>query len=431
MLTTNTTQTSDNSDQAATKFKLFAIMLVAFVDYLGIGLVYPLFAVLLFDPNQTFMHETATPAFRGAMLGILIGLTPIAQFFAAPLLGAFSDHKGRKIALVIGIATGLIGYCMAIIGVWTSSLLLLFLYRLLVGVSDATYGVAQAALADFSTEENKGRRFALLTGCQGFGFTIGPFLGGKLSDATLSPWFSYSLPFIVAGTLCLLNLLLILWKFPEAKKVVSERAFNLFGHLNSLAMVKHYKNLYWIFAAGFVFMFGWTFFGEFSPLLLRDRFNFSLGDIGNFYAYNGGWYAVSASFITGLLIKRFSNEKLVVTASIGCGLCMLAFTQISASSVIWFVLPLMMMTLAVIFPTSTMLVSDNTDKEHQGEAMGIFNAFQAAAMGICPLVAGAAVGTYPALTAWGGAVTMGLASIAFWLGCKVLLPKPVQAQSIG
>ena len=73
------------------KFNLsfFIILLIGFVDYLGIGLVYPIFAVLLFDTANPILPPDTSAEYRGAMLGLLIGLTPISQFFSLLSLEPF------------------------------------------------------------------------------------------------------------------------------------------------------------------------------------------------------------------------------------------------------------------------------------------------------------------------------------------------------
>ena len=145
------------------RLNLIIILLIAFVDYVGIGLVYPIFGVMLFDSSNLIVPGNSSPEYRGAILGILISLTPISQFFFSPVLGTFSDIKGRRPALLGGIGLGCLGYMVAVLGIYMSSLWLLFFYRILVGASDATAAVAQATLADISTEQNKAKRFAYLS----------------------------------------------------------------------------------------------------------------------------------------------------------------------------------------------------------------------------------------------------------------------------
>ena len=65
-------------------FYLIIILLIAFVDFVGIGLVYPIFAVLLFDPNNLIVPANSSPEFRGAMLGILISANALFPVFPLP-----------------------------------------------------------------------------------------------------------------------------------------------------------------------------------------------------------------------------------------------------------------------------------------------------------------------------------------------------------
>jgi DHA1 family tetracycline resistance protein-like MFS transporter len=396
------------------KLNFITILLIAFVDYLGIGLVYPVFAALLFDPKDPMIAESASLAYRGAMLGILIGLTPLTQFFSSPILGKLSDFKGRKTVLIYGTAIGCLGYCLAIVGIGLHSLALLFLYRIFVGIAEGTIAVAQAMIADISTEENKARRFALFNASLGTGFTIGPFLGGKLADPSVASWCSYAMPFSVAGILCLINFFLILWKFPETRQIHGKLSFNVLESMINIRKIFLWEKLRWLFFAAFAFSFGWSFFNEFIPLLLHARFAFAPSEIGNYYAYGGAWYALSAGIMTAPLLKYFTPEKVVIKALIGCAACMLLYLVVREAQSIWWILPPFMYCLSATYPTTGALVSNQANGENQGEVLGAYQSVIASAMGLSPLLVGSFVGVYPELTAWGGAIAMLLASGTLW-----------------
>ncbi|HEY5235891.1 MAG TPA: MFS transporter, partial [Rhabdochlamydiaceae bacterium] len=395
------------------KLNLFIILMVAFVDFVGIGLVYPIFAVLLFDPSNLIVPANSSPEYRGAMLGILISLTPISQFFISPVLGTFSDIKGRRPALLGGIGLGVLGYIVAVLGVYMSSLWLLFLYRILVGASDATAAVAQATLADISTEQNKAKRFTYLSSCLGLGFTVGPFMGGILADPTVVSWFNYSTPLVAAGLMSLMNFVLVVWKFPETRQILEKRKFDFIEGLRNIRQVFLLKNLRWLFFAGFALYFGWSFFNEFVPLLLRERFDFSLSHIGEYYACTGAWFAVG-SLIATRLVDRFSPEKIAVFSTVLVAICMLAFLIPAQAVYIWWITPVMMFSLAFAYPTATTIISNRTCSESQGGILGVYQSVGAAAMGLSPLLVGSAVGAHPSLVAWGGALWFLLASLGFW-----------------
>ena len=279
--------------------------------------------------------------------------------------------KGRKKALIIGVAGGCAGYLIGVAGIYLNSLWLLFLYRILVGASDATAAVAQATLADISTEENKARRFAFLNSALGFGFAIGPFLGGYIADPSVVSWFNYSTPLMFAGILSLTNLLLVIWKFPETRKQVKEVSFDLMEGIHNLQRVFFLKEFKWIFLGGFFISFGWAFFNEFVPVLLQERFAFELNDIGEFYGYTGIWYAIGALVAT-TLVHKWKPEGTVITALVLAAASMLVFAVIDVSVYIWWVVPLMMIGLAMAYPSATTIVSNRAGDDQQGEILGVY-----------------------------------------------------------
>lgn len=395
------------------RWDFIVILLIGFVDYLGIGLVYPIFAVLLFDTSTSIIAPDASAELRGAILGILLALTPISQFFASPLLGAFSDIKGRKPALFIGIGAGCLGYLLATIGILYNSLILLFIYRILIGIADATAAVGQATLADISTHKNKARRFAMLNSSLGLGFTVGPFLGGIVADPTIVSWFNYTTPFIMAGLLSLMNFFMVAWKFPETCKTIKKTSFDLIAGLRNIKKVFYLKNFYWLFAGGFALASGWAFFNEFIPVFLRGRFAFPLGHIGTYYAISGFWYAVGAAVAATPFIHKYAPEKSVIISLFISASCMLFYVFIDDSLFIWWILPVLMGGLACAYPTATTLVSNAAGSDTQGEILGIYQSLGAAAMGLIPLLAGSLVGAFPILTPWGGAFFITLAGLCF------------------
>ncbi len=406
----------------STRFNLFLIMMIGFIDQAGLGLVYPLFAILLFDPESLFVPFGTSEATRGLLFGILIALTPLSQFFSSPILGAMSDKKGRKKILQWGIGTGVVGYICAIVGVMNNSIPLLLIYRLLVGISDGTASVAHAALADISTEENKSRHFSLLNMAFGAGFTLGPFIGGCLSDPTYFSWGSYAAPFYFAGLMSFLNLLLVSFKFPESRIVTGNVQCSVLDGIYNLGRAFHWKGLRLLFAGGFFFFFGWTYYMEFMPIYLRERFQFSATEIGNFYAYSGFWYSLSAGLLTIPLLNRFAPEKIVAKALLLSGLYLPVSLLIQDPIYFGVWMPLLLFMAALIYPTSNAIVSNRAPADRQGEVIGVFHSVGSFAMGVSPLFAGSLVAAYPEMTAWGGSIFMLIGGLIYWIGTRSAKP---------
>ncbi len=81
---------------AQKKFILFILLFVAFIDWMGIGLVYPMFSSMMFHREIHLVSPETSDAMRGFWLGILLALMPISQFFSSPIIGTFSDQKGES-----------------------------------------------------------------------------------------------------------------------------------------------------------------------------------------------------------------------------------------------------------------------------------------------------------------------------------------------
>nr|HEV8050961.1 MFS transporter [Parachlamydiaceae bacterium] len=322
-------------------------------------------------------------------------------------------------ALIWGIIIGCIAYAIAVVGIVFSSLTLLIIYSILSGISDSTASVAQAVVADISTEKNKARYFGYFNSSLGFGYTIGPFVGGKLACPEYSCWAGYSTPFIAAGIMMGINLLLVIWKFKETNKVKVHQEFKLFKQLQDLSRALKFKNLKWMFLGGFAFSSGWSFFNEFVPVLWLVRFDFSASDIGNFYGYSGLWYAFGAAFLVTPLLKFMTPERIVVLASPACAVVLSLLSLVQNPVFIWVLTPFIMIFLAVGFPVATTVVSNRTSEDCQGEVLGIFQAIQALAMGLIPLFFGGLVGLYPVASVWGAVFSMIVAGLAFWISPKM------------
>lgn len=409
-----------------TRLNLFIICFVGFISYCSLGLVYPIFAVLLFDPASPILPFDSSPELRGTMFGILIALTPIAQFFSATILGALSDKLGRKKVLEIGVGMSILGYAIGVLGIQFSSILLLFFFRLLIGVSEGAVAVAQAAVADLSTEKNKARHFSLFNASLGIGFTLGPFLGGMLCDSTLSSWCTYSTPFIVTGLLCTLNWLLIYFKYPDSSNRKQTISYNLMDGIYNLKRAFYWMGLRSYFFAAFAFSFGWIFYAEFIPITLIKLFDYKASQVGYYFAYNGFWYALSTSLLTAPLLNRFAPEKLVIKTLFFAGFYLPLFSLITDPSYLWFFNPLLMFLMAMIFPTMAAMVSNKADKDKQGEVMGIYQSVFAFAAAISPLFGGSIIANYPLVTVFGGGVAMLISGIIFWIGQKSFSPKEMR-----
>ena len=391
------------------RFSFFLLLCVGFLDHAGVGLVVPLFARLLFDPMHQILPADTSAAVRGMWLGVLIALAPLVQFFFAPILGSLSDQRGRKSMIMVGLFIGLIGFLFGVMGISLASLSLLLIYRMLFGVSTGTMAVIQAAIVDISTPESKARHFSLYNMALGIGFTMGPFLGGILSNI------SYQMPFWVGALFAGVNLVLLSWKFKETRPLAERTPLDVFRGMRQANMAFFHPQLRFVFFAFFLYCFGWDYFAQFVSVPLVRLFDFSTGKIGIFYAYFGLLYAVSTGLLTAPLIKRFSSRQLLLFSMTTGGPYLFFFLFMKNPVFFWGFFPALIFICALFYPVASTHISNQASEDKQGEMLGAYHSVQALAMILSPLFGGTLVGAIPAMPVYLGSGMMCLGGLIFAL----------------
>lgn len=377
---------------AKKKFILFILLFAAFVDWMGIGLVYPMFSSMLFHREIHLVCPETSDAVRGFWLGILLALMPISQFISSPIVGSLSDQKGRKPLLKQCLIFGIVGYAIAVVAVEMSSLSLMLLSRVILGISAASAAVVGASLADLSTPEEKAKNFGLLSMAAGIGFTVGPFLGGKLSDPLFLGIGGYYLPFLFSGVITFLNLLLVLYFYKETHFKRKEVTFSLHQSLGNLKKAFKLPGIRVVFIVVFVFCFGWSFYWEFLPVTWINRYGMSAAEIGDVFAYAAFFYALSCGLLIRPIVNRVNPPAVLFFSLFLVGLYVFLLLFHPEKMLLWAYFPLQQFFIALLFPTAAAMVSNYVKEDAQGEMMGILQSVESGAVAVSPLLSGVFVG---------------------------------------
>ena len=387
------------------KRSFFTALFVIFIDFIGIGLIYPLFSSMIFDPKHPLLPAELDGKTRGLYLGLLLALMPLVQFFTAPLWGSLSDNYGRKKPLLASLAIAALGYVFLWAGASAHVIAYLFIGRALTGFASGNTAIIQASIADISEKESKSKNFAYYSMAVGSGFTLGPFLGGMLSTI------GYDLPFIFTLALVLINLLFAYTLFQETKEHLEKTPIKIKTALLQLTKAFTLKDLRIIFLASFLHNFGWSYFFEFIPIYLIQKFSFDSFYLGTFYGLAGLFYAISTGYLAQPILRKFSNEFLFFAGNLLTGLTILVILLLPSVSWLWVVLFLICFFVSVVTPTSTTIVSNASTQKFQGESLGIMSSVNAAALMLSPLFSGSLVGHFPSLSIKVGGSFMILASL--------------------
>src|SRR3954471_18343134 len=143
---------------------LLIIFLTILVNLIGFGIIIPLLP-----------FYAATFGASPLAIGLLFASFSLAQLFASPVLGAWSDRWGRRPVLIFSLIGTVVSFVMLALA---HSLAMVFAARIVDGLSGGNLPPARASIGDIATDENRARAFGLLGAAFGLGFIIGPALGG-------------------------------------------------------------------------------------------------------------------------------------------------------------------------------------------------------------------------------------------------------------
>jgi len=289
------TETSGSEDKLDVK-RILPIFIIVLVDLLGLTIIIPLLPLYA----TTF---GASPL----VVGLLGAAYPIMQFLGAPMLGRLSDRYGRKPILVISQIGTLIGFL--VLG-FAGALWMLFLSRIVDGISGANIATAQAAISDSTSEKTRTQGLGLIGAAFGLGFTVGPviaFVSLQFSDQ------NYHVPAFVAAAFSLASILLTVFWFQETlpagrRDEHSERASFSFKSL--ISAISHP-------AVGLllVLMFSQQLaFGGFEQLLALFTLNrLGLNASGNaiVFVYVGIIVVAVQGGLIGRWSRRFGDRRLI------------------------------------------------------------------------------------------------------------------------
>jgi len=396
-----------------TKRPLAVIFLTVLVDLIGIGILIPVIPQLLANPesHSYLLGGQVSPRQGLLIFGLLTAVYPLMTFLSAPILGQLSDRYGRRRILAVCLSGTAAGYVLFAIAILTKNLPLLFIARIIPGITGGNISVAQAAVADISRPEDRAKNFGLLGAAFGLGFILGPFIGGKLADPSVLPWFGAAIPFWFAAILAALNFASVLLFFPETHKTdAAAKAFRWLKSMGDIAAVFRWKELRGLFAASFLFYSGFGFISFFG-VYLTDRFGFTEGDTGNYFAYVGVCIILAQAVLIRFVTKRWSDAHILRVSMLGTAMTLFAYILVGEPWQLLLIPPFMAASNGLSMASLTSLVSRTAGAERQGEILGLNVSLQSLANVVPPLLAGAiaarwstttpiAVGAAVCLCAW-------------------------------
>jgi DHA1 family tetracycline resistance protein-like MFS transporter len=372
---------------ASHRSPLLTIFLTVFIDLLGVGIVIPVIGPLLLDPSHHMLSAELSIHTRTILLGFLIASFPLAQFFGAPMLGALSDRHGRKKILTISLLGTLIGYILFAVAILQQNIYILFASRILDGFTGGNISIALSAISDISDEKSKAKNFGMVGAAFGLGFILGPYIGGKLADPNIVSWFNAATPFWFASILTILNLVFVFIAFPETLKEKRHTRVSMLTGMRNIGKAFQLTHLRTIFLVVFLITLGFNFFTQFFQVFLIHKFNYTISQIADIFAFIGIWIVFAQGGLQRPLSKKFSPLSILQISAILLGIVLPLLLVPTESKYIFFVLPFIAIFQGLTQPNITSVVSSQAGKDEQGQILGINQSIQSLGMAIPPIIA--------------------------------------------
>jgi DHA1 family tetracycline resistance protein-like MFS transporter len=218
----------------------------ALINAISFGIMIPILPNLI---KQFAGGDTAAASEWNVLFSTVWG---VMQFVCGPILGMLSDRYGRRPVLLLSISGLFVDFLFM---AFAPTLAWLFVGRVLNGVTASSFSTANAYVADITEPKDRAKNFGLMGSAFGFGFVIGPTLGGLLGDISLR------LPFILAAALCLINALYGLFILPESlppERRTASVDWARANPLGSLRFLRERPQLGGLAFVGFLFQLGFT-----------------------------------------------------------------------------------------------------------------------------------------------------------------------------
>lgn len=292
---------------------LFALMLAVFLDIGNFFMPMPVYSPLFLD-SPLLQH--LPHSIKSIMLGGLIACYGAAQLFGGPILGKLSDQYGRKKILIFSLSASMLGCLISAIGLTTSSIILIYVSRLIIGFASGTIAVIFALTADFSKKNEYAKNLGYVTIGTALGATLGPLIGGYLTSLHLTPWLEYSLPFYVMAILYFLNIVL-LWNLANQKQEnTSQKSIYLFSAFKNIQLIAtKSKLLYRLMLMALLFQIGTESFYLSAPIFAVKILHLSPGDIGNHFMLQGVTALIASLCINKYISNYFKSISIYLVSA--------------------------------------------------------------------------------------------------------------------
>ena len=371
------------------------MFLIVLVDVLGFTIVIPLLG--LYAERFGASPLVAT---------LIVSCYAASSLISTPILGKLSDQYGRRPLLLISQAGTCAGFIL--LG-FSTALWMVFLGRILDGLTAGNLSLAQAYISDHTLPENRAKSFGVIGIAFGIGFMFGPALGGWLGE------YGMHYPFLVAASLSALSMACTYFLLPREEGLAPKPevvgpggrrpgAFDIaaYGEYFRRPELRKLYLQFFLFSFGFsLFFSGFALYAErrfvvahFDQALMQTVLEpWSAREVGYLFAYSGLIGILWQGGLIGRLVKKFGEVKLTAAGFGASVVAYIAFGFVPEDRLI----PLGVVAIvssfgqSVVRPVLTSRITQAVGRHEQGVAIGISGSLSSVAMMMAPPTGGAMI----------------------------------------
>jgi DHA1 family tetracycline resistance protein-like MFS transporter len=386
------------------------VAITMFLNFLSFSIIIPVLPFIISKFTQN-LNEIAIG------IGLTTSAFSLCQFFAAPVLGAFSDRFGRRPILLLSLSGSIVGFLILAIA---NSLPVLLLGRVIDGLTGGNISTIYAYIADITKPEDRGKYYGIIGAAGGFGFVVGPVMGGLLGNVNLS------LPLYLAAFVTLLNVIWGYFILPESLHLEHRLKKIEISHMNPFAQFAHVFSipaLKRIFLVAFLFFIGLTGLHSTTSVFLKEIFNWGPVQIGILLFVVGIFDIVSQGYLVRKLLPKLGDAKVSL---LGLALSIVGFV-ITASTTI-FQYPALFYLGVIVYiigdglfePSNASLISFSVPREMQGRVQGASQGMQSIARVLGPILATYLFTIWLGLPYLASAILMGISFIVLVTSLSII-----------
>ena len=294
---------------AMKKSLLSALMLAGFLDIANFFMPIPIYTPLFLHSNLLLGYPEES---KSILLGILVACYGVAQLIAAPIFGELSDQRGRKKIILLSLSMAVIGCILGGLSLSITSLPLIFLSRILIGVASGTIAIVFAAAADNSSEKDRPKNLGYINTGLAVGVITGPIIGGHLVAVGSTSPHAFSYPFYFMALVYLANIFLLIkvlpFDLPSKKQGKRIHIFTAFQNI-TIAM-KRSRYLCLMILMALFFQIGTESFYLAAPIVAVRQFVMTPPMIANYFIGFGIVGAITSWWLNKVVSHIWSTRAI-------------------------------------------------------------------------------------------------------------------------